>query len=130
MPFAAGVTTTNCFDVGEHTITLVVDNGLCARSASVTVTVLTAGEAVEDLIAKVNGASLSRANKRPLIATLKAAIASFERGSFESAVGQLGAFTNKVRAQIEPANPDEAALFTRCAQSILDSVGCEEAGGP
>ncbi len=128
--FAVGVTTTNCFEIGEYVIRLVVNNGLCSRSTSVNVSVLTGCEAVEDLIRKVNDASLARANKRPLIATLKAACASFERGSFHSAVGQLGAFINKVRAQIEPANPDEAALFTRCAQSILDSVNCEEAGGP
>jgi hypothetical protein len=128
VPIAVGVRTTNCLDAGEHTITLVVDDGRCVCSASVTVDVLTGCEAVEDLIAKVNDASLTRPTKRPLIATLKAACASFERGSFESAMGQLGAFINKVHAQIEPANPDEAALFIRCAQSILDSVNCEEAG--
>ncbi|HEU0008385.1 MAG TPA: PA14 domain-containing protein, partial [Verrucomicrobiae bacterium] len=129
VPFAAGVRVTNCFDLGEHTITLVVDDGRCTRSTSVTVDVLTGGEAVEALIAKVNDASLSRANKRPLIATLKASIASFERGSFQSAAGQLGAFINKVQAQIAPGNPDEAALFIRSAQSIIDSLNCKEAGG-
>jgi hypothetical protein len=130
VPFAAGVRVTNCFDLGGHTILLLVDDGRCSDSHPVTVDVLTGCEAVEALVAKVNDASLSRANKRPLIATLKAACASFERGSFESAVGQLGAFVNKVRAQIGPANPDEAALFIRCAQSIIDSVNCEEASGP
>ena len=127
VPFAAGVRTTNCFDVGEHTITLVLEDG---RTATVTVDLLSPGEAVEALITKVNDATLARGNKRPLIATLKAVTASFDRGSFHSAIGQLGAFINKVRAQIAPANPEEAALFTRCAQSIIDSVECEEAGGP
>jgi hypothetical protein len=130
VPFATGVRVTNCFDVGEHTITLLVDDGRCVGTNTVTVEVVTGCEAVEALIDKVNNASLARANKRPLIATLKAACASFERGSFQSAVGQLGAFVNKVQAQIAPRNPDDAALFIRCAQSIIDSVNCEEASGP
>jgi hypothetical protein len=129
MPFASGPKTTNCFPTGEKTITLLVDDGTCIATTNITITVLTACEAVEDLIEKVNDSDLARKNKRPFLASLKAACASFERGNFNSGSNQLGAFINKVRAQLSRNNPDEAALFTRCAQNIIDSMDCAAAGG-
>jgi len=125
VPFASGAIVTNCFELGEHAITLVVDDGRCTRTASLTVEVLSAGEAIEVLIDKVNNADLGRRNKRPLIATLKAAIASFDRGNCASGVNQLEAFQNKVRAQIGHENPALADEILALAQKILDSIDCQ-----
>jgi len=102
-----------------------VDDGRCARTASLTVEVLTAGEAIELLIEKVDNADLGRRNKRPLIATLKAAIASFDRGSCASGVNQLEAFQNKVRAQVGHEDSALADDIIACAQQILDAIECE-----
>jgi hypothetical protein len=89
-----------------------------------TVCVGSAAEAVDQCVALVDGADLGRKNKRPLIATLKAAGASFERGDFVPGLHQLEAFRNKVRAQIAPSNPAVAAAFIDCAQKIIDAVHC------
>lgn len=118
---------TNCFDLGCHTATLTVSDGRATCSSVVEFCVITAGEAVEQCVALVNGANLGTKNKRPLIASLKAAGASFDRGSLESAVNQLEAFQNKVRAQVAPRWPAEAAAFIRCTQQILDAVDCAAA---
>jgi hypothetical protein len=118
---------TNCFDLGCHTATLTVSDGRATCSSVVEFCVITAGEAVEQCVALVNGANLGTKNKRPLIASLKAAGASFDRGSLESAVNQLKAFQNKVRAQVAPRWPAEAAAFIRCTQNILDAVDCAAA---
>ena len=90
-----------------------------------TVEVITAGEAVDLLVALVNDSSIERKNKRPFIASLKAAGASFDRGNNTSAINQLHAFQNKVRAQIGKTNPAEAAKWIRLAQSIIDAVDGE-----
>ena len=127
VPFASSVKTTNCFPVGEHTITLLVDDGRCVASANTNLQVLTACEAVEDLIMTVNNSNLARKNKRPLIASLKGACSSFERHGHRSGKNQIHAFINKVRAQVSRANPAEAALFTSLAQSIIDALNCREA---
>ncbi len=124
---AATAWLTNCFDLGCHTATLTVSDGRATCSAEVRFCVITAGEAVEQCVALVTNANLDQKNKRPLIASLKAAGASFDRGSQESALNQLKAFQNKVRAQIAPRWPAEAAAFIRCAQSILDAADCAAA---
>jgi hypothetical protein len=129
-PIASGAIATFCFELGEHDIMLMVDDGRCTATVSLTVEVLSAGEAIEVLIDKVDNADLGRRNKRPLIATLKAAIASFDRGSCVSGVNQLEAFQNKVRAQIGHENSALADEIIALAQKILDGIECELSHGP
>jgi len=115
---------TNCFEVGCHTLTLIVSDGRDRCTTPITLCVITSSEAVEQCAVLVDESDVERKNKRPLIATLKAAAASFERGNFEAGMNQLEAFQLKVRAQIAGANPAEAAAFIACAQRILDAIGC------
>lgn len=82
--------------------------------------VISGSEAVDRLIQLVETTDLDGRNKRPLIATLEAARASFDGGNFGSAVSQLEAFQNKVRAQILPRNPTAAAAFIAAAQAFIN----------
>jgi hypothetical protein len=127
-PIGSGAIVTNCFELGTHDIMLVVDNGRCTATASVTIEVLSACEAVELLIDRVNNADLGRRNKRPLIASLKAACASFDRGNCVSGVNQLQAFQHKTRAQIGRENPALADALIAFAQKLIDCIDCEEGG--
>jgi hypothetical protein len=61
---------------------------------------------------------LPRSRQQPLLATLKAAAASFERGNLVAGLNQLHAFQNKVRAQL--TNPVLAERLTEAAQVIID----------
>jgi hypothetical protein len=124
-PIGAGSVITNCFELGTYTVMLMVDDGRCSATASITLEVLSACEAVELLIEKVDNADLGRRNKRPLIASLKAACASFDRGNCVSAVNQLEAFQNKVRAQIGHVNASLADDIIACTQKVIDSVDCQ-----
>lgn len=63
-------------------------------------------------------------NTRPLLASLLAAQASFERGSLASAIGQLHAFQNKTRAQVGRRNPALADELIARAQAIIDAANC------
>ncbi|HXI51461.1 MAG TPA: CHRD domain-containing protein, partial [Candidatus Saccharimonadales bacterium] len=121
----SGATVTNCLVLGCHTVSLTVSDGKGGVSNCQTnVCVISAGEAVEQCISLVESTDVARKNKRPLIATLKAAAASFERGNFGAGLNQLHAFQNKVRAQIAPSNPAAADAFIACSQAIIDAVDC------
>jgi hypothetical protein len=130
-PIAAGMVTTPALGVGSHAITLRVSDGADADTDELTISVLTAGQAVTELIAQVNAmtttaatasanmVSLSEKNRRPLLATLEAARDAFDRGSFGAGVNQLQAFQNKTRAQIAPLNAAVAATLIEAAQEII-----------
>ena len=50
-----------------------------------------------------------------------------ERGQAHTAGNMLSAFQNKVRAQAAQDNPEEAALWIRWAQNIIDALNrCDE----
>jgi len=125
VPLASGANATACLDVGTYTLRLIVDDGRCNNAADVAVEIITASEAVDVLIDKVNESTLGK-NKRPFIASLKAAGASFDRGNCHSASGQLGAFVNKVRAQVTKENPALATELIRLPNAILASIHCPE----
>jgi hypothetical protein len=119
LAFGTGVAVTQPLSVGFHSIVLQVSDGVCQDTDEILVAVITAGEAVDEIIGAINDSDIARGNKRPFIATLKAVVASFDRGNTRSALGQLAAFQNKVRAQVE--NP-EAATWIAMAQAIIDAV--------
>jgi len=122
VPVATGAIASIVLEVGTHTITLVVDDGQATDTDVIEVDVLTAGEAVDEIIAVLNAADLGGKNKRPLIASLKAAIASFDRGNNQSGANQLEAFLHKVEAQIGRTNPVAAEALRRAVQEVLDAV--------
>jgi hypothetical protein len=82
---------------------------------------------VAQIILFAERSSLAQNRKRPLIATLQSAAASFERGNFAAGVNQLQAFQNKVRAQIAPSDPALADTMIRSAQQVIDAM--REAAG-
>jgi len=123
-PTLTGPVVNDCFDLGCHTIALAVSDGKAVSRCSTTLCVITASDGVEKCIDLLDNADLGRKNKRPLIASLKAAAASFDRGDFVPGVNQLEACQNKIRAQIAPSNPAAAAALTACIQQIVDAVDC------
>jgi hypothetical protein len=62
----------------------------------------------------------------PLRAALSAALDSIERGNFVSAINQLRAFQNKVRAQATRSDPAQAARFIQAAQGVIDVLRGDE----
>lgn len=116
--------TTKRLDLGHHTITLKVSDGIATNAASDTVKVIKASEAVDilmDLVRLDDEANLVPRNPRPLLASLEAASASFERGNTISGVNQLQAFQNQVWAQIVPFNQATTNLI-QAAQEIIHAV--------
>lgn len=79
--------------------------------------------AVNDLIARVDTSGLPSRQKRPLLATLQAARASVADDECETAMNQLHAFQNKVRAQLDGSAATLAQSLIAGAQAVIDS-GC------
>jgi hypothetical protein len=86
----------------------------------------TPAELVQALIDMVNESDLRQ--KRPLLASLEAALASIEHGNYNSATGQLGAFQNKVSAQVAKHDPALAMELIEAAQATLPML--EPNGSP
>ena len=78
-PIAVLALTTNCFDIGEHEVTLVVDDGRCLGMKTVRFEVVTACDLVENLIQNIENSTLPRNKKRPLIDGLKKICKQFEK---------------------------------------------------
>lgn len=81
---------------GGNAIALVVNDGLASDTNIITVEVITPAEAVERLMVAVR-ARVERS--MPLIATLRAALASIDRSNPVAAINQLKAFCNLVHPQ-------------------------------
>jgi hypothetical protein len=113
-------TVTNRFAPGGHTVTLLVTDGQDTATTTTTFQVLSPAEAVTSLARVVEQADLGGRNATPLLASLRAAAASFERCNLTAGLNQLEAFQHKVSAQIAPQNPTLAALLIGTAQEIMD----------
>lgn len=124
-PLGAGAAINTCLELGCHTVTFTAadPNGESCTTA-LRVCVVSPSDIVEQCIELVDGLDLGRKNKRPLIASLKAAAASFDRGNMEAALNQLNAVQNKIRAQIAPSDPAAAQALTECVQGLVQAVGC------
>jgi concanavalin A-like lectin/glucanase superfamily protein/HYR domain-containing protein/Ig-like domain-containing protein len=120
----AGTIANVCLDVGCHTITMLVTDGTDRCHQFLDVCVIAPSEACELLIDLVEGTQVERKNKRPLIVSLKAAKARFDRESAEVGAQMLKVFQLKVSAQIARNNPAEAAAFTAAAQNVIDALQC------
>ena len=122
--FSTNVVAARTLSVGSHAIHLLVDDTfpLGTNSTAVTVEVISPAQAAGIVMDLLDNSGLGRQDTQPLIATLKAAVAAFERSNARAALNQLAAFQNKVRAQVAPSEPDLADDLTRSAQIIIDSA--------
>jgi len=113
---------TDLFAVGPHTVQLEVSDGYDTATAQVSFEVITPAVAVGQLIRLVDDANIGSRNKQPLLASLRAAMSSFDRGDVRAAVNQLSVFQRKVLVQLAPSNPVLANEFAAVSQQIITVV--------
>jgi choice-of-anchor C domain-containing protein len=121
-PFATGVLATNSFELGAHTLLLVVDDGLATDTDAVEVEVITLSEAVEELLLFVTELDLTRKEKRQLLATLNRVWDSFDEGRLNAGAKQLGAFQQKVRAHLLKVKPSAGRKLIEAAGQVIDAA--------
>ncbi|MEY2408765.1 MAG: large repetitive protein, partial [Verrucomicrobiota bacterium] len=125
VPFSRSRTTTNLFSVGTHLVVLLADDGQDSASASLSLDVITVSMALEIVLQQIEHSSLSSQRIRPLKASLKAAMASFDRGNSNSGSNQLHALQNKLKAQVSNSDPALAAAVESMLRAILDAAGIQ-----
>ncbi len=125
VPFDSGVVTTNCYEVGTHTITLIVEdsNGLTGTDSK-TIEVLTAPLAIELLIEKVNQSHVTRSIKRELVASLRVALNKAKDEKIRQTQTAFDAFEKKVRAKITATYPEQSRVWIKWSQAV--STGMEK----
>jgi hypothetical protein len=127
-PFSASTATTNCFEVGTHTVILTVtDSAGLSDTDSLVFEVVTAPLAIELLIEEINeahktGVLLSRKIKRKLTATLRVAFNHASREQLRETQKALDAFEKKVRAQLAANQPTAATAWIRWSQAMSEGV--------
>jgi hypothetical protein len=120
----SGAAVTECLELGCHTITMIVSDGLETCQESRDLCVITAGEAVQQCIDLLQNTPLAGKSKRPLITSLKSAANGLDHGSLTSGYNQLQAFQKKVEAQISKDHPVEAQAFSDCVNHVLAALEC------
>jgi len=132
-----------CIEICTPTIVLtVVDPQDEVGIDTLTIDVITASDAIDELISKVHSSNIARKWKRPFIQTLKFAASLTGRGidpDWESrgcgcacwrihlAAEALSFFQFKVWSLISEDYPEEAACWILWAQDIIDALEqCEE----
>jgi hypothetical protein len=114
-----GVAAAVTLPVGNNSITLTVSDGVLSNSQTITVTVLTISQAIDQLIGTVNQ---DVAKKQPLTVLLRAARMSVGKGNPLSAINQLRTFQTKVNVQIGPVDPVLAQTLSNDVQAIIDAI--------
>jgi hypothetical protein len=119
---ATGAISTNVFAVGGHSLDLVVSDGTASATNHFEFEVVTPASAALELSVMLQEADIPNRNKNPLLASLRAAMAAFDRGNFGAADNQLRAFQQKVRVQLAPIDPELASELLAAAQALLDQL--------
>ena len=74
------------------------------------------------LVLMTENSNVEIKNKKPLVAMLEAALASFQRGNVASAINQLKAFENTVAAQVARIDAALAGELIERAQGIIEEL--------
>jgi hypothetical protein len=118
---------------GSYTVTVTVADDDESGSASAVVTVLSRAQAATQLAAAVDAlaanGTLSEAEALTLTQSLHAAAQSLARGNESAAVGQLGAFDNKVEAMVRSGRLSSAQAETLKTYSARIKAGLSRQGG-
>jgi hypothetical protein len=77
---------------------------------------------ISRLMLMTDASNVEIKKKKPLLATLEAALASFDRGNVTSGINQLKAFQNKVAAQVARIDAALAGELIDRAEGIIEEI--------
>ena len=117
---ATGVVAVVTLPLGTNFFTLVVDDGQAIGTNAVTVTALTAGEAIRGLIQLVDESNIRR--PRPLLAILSAAANSLHRPHPHVTIMQLRAFQHLAQVACKRQDPALASELVEAAQQVIEAL--------
>jgi len=109
---------------GTDSFTYKANDGTAdSNVVTVTITVQTPIQAIEDLIKTVKSLGLHHGIENSLVKKLEGAIKALERGNDEAAIGKLNAFIKEVGAQRGKKIAEEDAIYlTEAAETIIAAI--------
>lgn len=122
-PVGTGVTQSVILGIGANTAKLTVSDGAAAASTTITITVITAAQAVNNLVSQVNAANIAAGVQKTLVDDLNAAAGSFNRGNFNTGSNQIRQFIADVTAQAgKKIDNATANTLIAAAQAVISAV--------
>ena len=121
-PFSTEATGTASLPRGEHTLTLVVSDGVATASNTATVRVLTIWDLIHELTESTQKASVPPASRKLLLNHLVAASQCFERGENRAGMRRLKTFQARLKTHVAGEDSAIAALLSTEAQQIVEQV--------
>jgi len=119
---AHGAIVTHRFRAGSHPISLIVSDGSLKATNSIIIYVIDVGQAIEDLIQKVESVSLSGKDSQLLVRELAAAQRAVDRGKLETGLPHLRDFQREVSRRLTKRDPAAADAIQRFAQEIIAAL--------
>ena len=114
---------TNLVPVGSYIVGVYAYDGVNQPAADLYLQVLTPGDVVQGLIARLGDSGLPRKPTRPLVSALKRTAADFDRNRFKQGAQKLREFQRKVHAELGRLYPEQAQRYIADAQDLLDALG-------
>ena len=96
-----GVKLTVLLGAGSFSGSLEVSDGWIKNSASITLTIITPAQAVNDLAAQVSAANIPSGSTNTLLSDLNAAATSFNHANFKAGTNQLQQFVADIGHNLE-----------------------------
>jgi hypothetical protein len=117
---------TNSLRLGDHAISLKVNDGYKSNDAYLVLEVITPGMAAGRLNSMVKQLNLNRIKSFQFALILSQAENAFNRKNTALAVSQLKMFQNQVRLQIMRTDSATASWLIEAAQEIIDVAGQQQ----
>ena len=122
LPVSAEAVATAELAIGKHAVGLKANDGKASDWKEIEIEVVSAIGSLNLLINAVVDSAIPENRKTPLLASLTAAEAALNRGNQIAALNQLGAFQNKLSAQIASPYPDLATAWGDLARLIAATI--------
>jgi hypothetical protein len=124
--FGSSVVATNTLELGTNSMILAVNDGHVTEFKPFDVDVISAGDAIGELIDLIQGLSAHSGIKpktwKQLTDALQAAQSDFEQGNWNAGLVHLRIFEFRVSTQIAPVDQDLANSLNSIAQQIASAV--------
>lgn len=121
-PLTSGAHAFATIEVGQRTVTLLVNDGHSDGAGAVHLEVIAAADAVGDIVSMVQVIAMNRHVSRTLQTALRRAERAFERGDFRHGLAHLRHFEREVRLLVAPRHRAAASELIHASRLLARAL--------